>query len=66
MKTLQRQLTRFNKDVKKRVNIFKISMANLILWETINETPPLVDTSKALSNWLVNLHKAPHESYQCS
>lgn len=56
MKTLSSQLQRFDKDVKKRINKYKITFAKTILLYLIEKTP--VDTSKALSNWIVGLHKA--------
>lgn len=59
MKTLKSQLKAFDKDVKKRINVYKIKYAQLILFNLINETP--VDTSKALSNWIVSLHKAKNK-----
>ena len=56
MRNLKSKLNRFNKDTKKRINNFKIATARLIIWELIQNTP--VDTSKALSNWIVDLGKA--------
>lgn len=53
MKSLNRQLVKFNKDVKKRVTIYKRKFAQTIAWELIMATP--VDTSKALSNWIASL-----------
>lgn len=55
MKNLKTKLTRFDKDIKKRVNKLKITTAQFILWELTQVTP--VDTSKALSNWVANLQK---------
>lgn len=56
MNTLNSQLKKFDADVKKRVNKFKISFAKTILFYLIHRTP--VDTSTALSNWIVGLSKA--------
>lgn len=55
MKTLNSQLKRFDKDVKKRITRFKINFAKTILFHLVDRTP--VDTSKALSNWIVGLGK---------
>lgn len=55
MKTLNSQLKRFDKDIKKRVTTYKVQFARTILWELIMATP--VDTSKALSNWVASLGK---------
>ena len=55
MKTLNSQLKRFDKDIKKRINRFKINFAKTILLLLVERTP--VDTSKALSNWIVGLGK---------
>lgn len=55
MNTLNSQLKRFDKDVKKRINRFKINFAKTILFLLVERTP--VDTSKALSNWIVGLGK---------
>lgn len=55
MKTLNSQLKRFDNDIKKRVNRFKINFAKTILLLLVERTP--VDTSKALSNWIVGLSK---------
>lgn len=56
MKTLQRQLKAFNKDVEKRVNVYKRKLAQTIALKLIMATP--VDTSTALSNWIVSLGQA--------
>lgn len=56
MKSLNLQLKRFDKDFKKRINIVKINLARTILLYLIEATP--VDTSTALSNWIVGLNKA--------
>lgn len=56
MKTLNSQLKRFDKDVKKRINNYKINLAKTILLYLVEATP--VDTSTALSNWVVGLNKA--------
>jgi hypothetical protein len=55
MNTLNSQLKDFNKDIKKRINRYKINLAKFILWFLIKSTP--VDTSTALSNWIVGLGK---------
>lgn len=55
MNTLNSQLKRFDKDIKKRVNSFKKNFAKTILLLLVERTP--VDTSKALSNWVVGLGK---------
>lgn len=55
MKTLNSQLKRFDKDIKKRINRFKINFAKTILLLLVERTP--VDTSNALSNWIVGLGK---------
>lgn len=56
MKSLNRKLLKFQKEVNERINFVKKRYAQLIVWELIYATP--VDTSKALSNWIVNLRKA--------
>lgn len=56
MKTLQRQLKAFNKDIEKRVNVYKRKLAQTIALKLITATP--VDTSKALSNWVASLGQA--------
>ena len=56
MKTLNSQLKQFNKDVKKRINNYKINFAKFILLYLVEATP--VNTSTALSNWIVGLNKA--------
>ncbi len=56
MKTLNSQLKQFDKDVKKRINNYKINLAKTILLYLVEATP--VDTSTALSNWIVDLNKA--------
>lgn len=64
MKKLNRKIKVFNKDIKHRIKQFKIAVAKTILWNLIHETP--VDTSRALSNWIVKLGQpkarviAPH------
>ena len=55
MRTLNSQLKRFDKDVKKRINNYKINFAKFILLYLVEATP--VDTSTALSNWIVGLNK---------
>lgn len=55
MQNLNRKLKSFNKDVKTRINTLKIKTAQLVIFELIMNTP--VDTSTALSNWIVNISK---------
>lgn len=54
MKSLARQLQVFEKEIKVRVNIYKIKYAQAIMFNLIMTTP--VDTSAALSNWIANLN----------
>lgn len=56
MNNLSKQIYSFEKDVKKRVNVYKRKLAQIIAFKLINETP--VDTSKALSNWIASLGQA--------
>ena len=56
MRTLSSQLQKFDKDIKQRVNRYKIQFAKTILLKLIDATP--ADTSKALSNWIVGLTHA--------
>ena len=62
MNTLNSQLKRFDKDIKKRVNKYKINFAKTILFYLVNRTP--VDTSEALSNWIVGLSKKKNRPIQ--
>lgn len=53
MHNLKSKLEKLKKHIKKEANLRKVRLAKLIAFNLINTTP--VDTSKALSNWIVNI-----------
>ena len=55
MKNLRKQLHSFKKDVNQYVVQCKIKLAQEVLSAVVMATP--VDTSKALSNWIVSLRR---------
>ena len=56
MRTLASQIRRFKKETDKRILKGKQNIAGAILYYLGNETP--VDTSNAMSNWVVSLGTA--------
>ena len=56
MRTLARQIRQFKKETDKRILKGKQNIAGAILYYLGNDTP--VDTSKAMSNWIVNIGTA--------
>ena len=59
MRTIASQLKMFKKQTNERILTGKKNLAGAILYYLGNETP--VDTSKAMSNWIVNLKTARSE-----
>lgn len=53
MHKLSKAFLEKKKEIQARANLGKIKLAQAVAWNLIMTTP--VDTSKALSNWIVNL-----------
>lgn len=62
MKNLGKQVKRFEKQVKNKVVTIKRYYAQTILFYLVTRTP--VDTSKALSNWIVGINKSKNRQIE--